>query len=332
MVRKNILDDTNMSIGEFGLILAEQVKAILGENYEADYKEILKNNGITYHALLIREKSRCVAPTIYFDSFFDAYKNGVPMKEIAGKMVEIYNRYMPAEDQNMDFFEDFSKVAGSLFFKVVNLKKNKRKLKDVPYRKLMDLAMVPLCRVKSRELGEGVITIENSHLATWEITEDELWENIGENAALTAPPKISGLMEVIEKATGIFAGTDYGDENDEEFGEEIDAGFGAETGRDELCGIYVVTNEAGTLGASAAFYPGLLKSLSEDFESDLFIIPSSIHEVLVIPDPNLQMDVSSLKEMIHEVNATTVAEEEVLSDNLYRYDFESDRLFVVKDA
>ncbi len=324
MVRKNILDDTNMSIGEFGHILSEQVKALMGENFEVDYKEVLKNNGITYHALVIREKNRCVAPTIYFDSFFDAYRNGVRMKDIAGQMVDMYNHYMPTEDQNMDFFEDFSQVAGKLFFKVVNLKKNKRKLKDVPYRKLMDLAMVPLCRVKSRELGEGVITIENSHLATWEITEDELWENIGENAAATAPPKISGLMEVIEKATGIVEET--------ELEEELEIGIGNETRGDDLCGIYVVTNEAGTLGASAAFYPGLLKSLSEDFESDLFIIPSSIHEVLVIPDPNLQMDVLSLKEMIHEVNATTVAEEEILSDNLYRYDFESDRLFVVKDA
>ncbi len=324
MVRKNILDDTNMNIGEFGRILAEQVKVLMGDNYEVEYKEVLKNNGITYHALVIREKNRYVAPTIYFDSFFDAYRNGARMKDIAGQMVDMYYHYMPVEDQNMDFFEDFSQVAGKLFFKVVNLKKNKRKLKNVPYRKLMDLAMVPLCRVKSRELGEGVITIENSHLDTWEITEDELWENIGENAAVTAPPRISGLMEVIEKATGIVAET--------EPGEETEDGIGTVTCGDDMCGIYVVSNEAGTLGASAAFYPGLLKSLSEDFESNLFIVPSSIHEVLVIPDPNLQVDVSSLKEMIHEVNVTTVAEEEVLSDNLYRYDFETDRIYVVKDA
>ncbi len=308
MGKRNIGYNTQMNIEEFGRVLAEEVKILLGSGFRADYQEVLKNNSVTYHALIIKQENRCVAPTIYFDSLYEDYRNGAPIIAIAGQMVEIFHQFMPAEDQDMGFFEDFSKVSESLFFKVVNLKKNKKKLEDVPYRKFMDMAMVPLCRVKSASLGEGVITIQKSHLEDWEITEDELWENIGENARRTAPPKISGLMDIIEKVTG------------------------EEPPMDDLCGIYVVSNEAGHFGASAAFYPGLLKGMSEDFESDLYIIPSSIHEVLVIPDPNLQMDPSNLREIIHEVNTTSVLEEDILSDNLYRYDYESDRVFMVKEA
>ncbi len=308
MGKRNIYNNTQMTIEGFGKILSEEVKILLGSDYEVDYHEVLKNNGVTFHALIIRHKNRNVAPTIYFDSFFEAYKCGGLLVDIAKEIVEIYNRYMPSEDQSMDFFEDFSKVSGSLFFKLVNLKKNKKKLEGVPYRKIMDMAMVPLCRVKSDLLGEGVITIHDNYLKQWEISEDELWENIGENAAKTAPPKISGLMDIIENATGY------------------------ETECDAFSGVCVVSNESGHLGAGAVFYPGLLKGLSEDFESDLYIIPSSIHECIVIPDPGFVMDPANLREIIHEVNTTTVSEEDVLSDNLYRYEYESDKVFMVKDA
>ena len=308
MGKRKLYNNTQMSIEGFGQLLSEEVKVLMGSDFEVDYREILKNNGVKFHALIIRHKDRAVAPTIYFDSFYEEYKCGELLMTIAGRIVETYHRFMPSEDQSMDFFEDFSKVSGKLFFKVVNLKKNKKKLEDVPYRKLLDMAMVPLCRVQSRLLGDGVITIQNSHLREWEISEDELWENIGENAAKTAPPRISGLMEIIEKATG------------------------QSTECDDFSGVYVVSNESGHLGAGAVFYPGLLKGLSEDFESDLYIVPSSIHECLVIPDPNLEMDPSNLKEIIHEVNTSTVSEEDVLSDNLYRYDYETDKVFMVKDA
>ncbi len=308
MARKINTGNEFMKIEDFGRLLAEEVRNLMGGGYDVQYQEVLKNNGVVYHALTVRKTERFVAPTIYFDELYQQYRQGAMILDIAKEMVNTYNRFMPSRDENMDFFEDFSKVCRKLFFKVVNFKKNKKKLEDVPYRRLMDMAMVPLCRVESDLLGEGVITIQKSHLKEWEISEDELWENISEYAAKTAPPKVEGLMDMLEHITGA----------------EAEAG--------DMCGIYVVSNTNGCLGASAAFYPGVLKGISEDFESDLFIVPSSIHEVLVIPDPSLEMDTASLREIIHEVNSTTVSEEEVLSDNLYRYDLETDKVFMVKEA
>jgi hypothetical protein len=297
-----------LKIEDFGKVLSRQVQVLLGEGYEVDYKEVTKNNGVKFHALLMKKQDRSVAPTVYFDSYYQEYRNGAHIIDIARQMVKTFNHFMPPKDQDMDFFEDFSQVSENLFFKVVNLKKNKKKLEDVPYRKLLDMAMVPLCRVDSKVLGEGVITILKSHLKLWEITEDELWENIGENAAATCPPKVQGIFDVIEHV------------------------MGAAPDPVEGCGIYVVSNESGSLGASAAFYPGVLKGLSEDFESDLYIIPSSVHEVLVIPESGCLMDTDGLRQMIREVNTTTVSEQDVLSDNLYRYDFASDKVYMVKGA
>lgn len=295
-----------MDLKEFSKTIEELILSSLGDGYRVSSKDIIKNNGVVYHALLISEEGRCIAPTIYIDQFYEAYKNGISLKKVVMEILNLYRNSMPTTDLDMDFFFDFSKVADKLFFKVVNYKKNKKKLENVPYRKLLDMAMVPLCRMKNEVLGEGVITIDNDHLKSWEISEDELWENIGEHAGSVAPPKVTGLVNYLEHMAG----------------QRFEMG--------PLWDIRVVTNMSGNLGASAAFYPGVLDELADDMESDLYIIPSSVHETLVIPDQELEMDVESLKDMIHEVNSTTVSEEEVLSDNLYRYDRESGKLFVVK--
>ena len=303
---KSGVGKTYMGLSEFLDTVAELLLSSLGDGFKVSTRNITKNNGVVYHAILISKEGRCIAPTIYIDGFYKGYRDGMPLKKVVMEILAIYRNSMPKTDLDMDFFFDFAKVADKLFFKVVNYEKNKKKLENVPYRKLMDMAMVPLCRMKSRVLGEGVITIERDHLKSWEITEDELWENIGEHAASVAPPKITGLVDFLENATGL----------------SLDM--------DPLCGIRVVTNTSGTLGASAAFYPGILEEIAKDMECDLYIIPSSIHETLVVPDPQLDTDAGFIRSMIHEVNTTTVAEEEVLSDNLYRYDRLSGRLYVVK--
>ncbi len=297
--------DTN--IREFTQTLTELVQSKIGKGHIVRNQEILKNNGVKYNALLISKEGRCISPTIYIDAFFEAHRQGMTMKEIVEEIVNIYTTNMPDTDVDVDFFFDFSKVSDKLFFKVVNYEKNARKLEGVPYRKIQDLAMVPLCRMSSSALGEGVITILSSHLEEWEISEDELWENIGESAAKVAPPKVSSLMDVLERITG----------------EKVDIG--------PLCGISVLTNTSDFYGASVALYPGILAEIADDRECDLYVVPSSVHETLIIPDPAMEIDIDHLRGIISEINRTTVAEEEVLSDNLYRYDRETGKLIMVKD-
>ncbi|RKM61996.1 hypothetical protein D6855_00845 [Butyrivibrio sp. CB08] len=295
------------SIREFTQTLAELVQGRIGKGHTVKDHEVVKNNGVKYNALLIGKEGRCISPTIYIDPFYKAYREGMTMKEIVEEIVKVYNSSMPESDIDVDFFFDFAKVSDKLFFKVVNYEKNRTKLEGVPYRKLMDLAMVPLCRMNSAAIGEGVITITNEHLKSWEITEEELWENIGESAGRVAPLKISSLLDVLERLSGSC----------------IDV--------PPLCGISVVTNTSDNYGASAVFYPGVLPELAKDRECDLYIVPASVHETLVIPDPQMEMDVDHLIGIIAEVNRTSVAEEEILSDSLYRYDRESGKLFVVKE-
>ncbi|WP_022764549.1 DUF5688 family protein [Butyrivibrio sp. XPD2006] len=297
-----------MEIKEFSRVMAREVSDKLGKGIDIECSEVLKNNGVVYHALTIRKEGECIAPTIYIDQLLERYNRGTLLMSLVDDVVNMYRKCAPATDTNIDFFDDFSVVSQHLFFKAVNYKKNMKKLENVPIKRVLDLALVPLALFEHPRLGSGTVMIENSYLDIWEISKDELWENVVECASKVAPPKIRGLMDFLSKVTG----------NEEEV--------------DELCGIYVISNTAGNLGAGVVFYPGLLQGLADDHECNLFIIPSSIHECIVIPDSNMCTETGSLRDIIREVNRSTVADEEVLSDNLYMYDRETDKFFIVKEG
>ena len=296
-----------MEIKEFGEISAREVKDKLGESFSINYSDVVKNNGVIYHAITIRDKESSIAPTIYIDQMFEDYNRGNLLMGIVDEVVRIYKQSEPGPTMDIDFYYDFSKVCDKLFYKVVNYERNKALLEEVPIKRVLDLALVPLCYYGNSRVGEGSITIQNSHLETWEISEEELWENVADNAVKLMPQKVTGLADFLGRLTG------------------------SDAGLQELCGINVVTNKCETLGAATIFYPGLLKEIADDYECDLYIIPSSVHECIVIPVGDDCMETDYLKKMIQEVNRTTVKRTEFLSDNLYIYDRESDRFNIVKN-
>ncbi len=300
-------EKTDMEIKEFGAILSEKMGDALGEGYSVECNDIVKNNGLVYHGLTVRKEGENIAPTIYVDNYYEEYKKGMMMQRIVNSVLSTYRRSLPGKDANVDFFMDFSKVSEKLYYRMVNYKKNKEKLRNVPIKRVLDLALVPVCYFEDKTMGCGSITINNRHLELWEITSEELWENVAESAPLVAPVKMRNLSEFIGRLIG-----------------EEDIAY-------EMCGSYVLTNKHENYGAGVILYPGVLKDIADDHECDLYIIPSSIHECIVIAQMGFMMDTDSLRSMIREVNVEAVAEEEVLSDNLYMYDREEDRLFVVKD-
>ena len=89
--------------------------------------------------------------------------------------------------------------------------------------------------------------------------------------------------------------------------------------------MYVCTNTMKLNGAGTILYTGLLQEFADRVGSDVFILPSSIHEMILIP-ANEYCDVDYLKDMVRTVNATEVAPEEILSDNVYYYNRLTDRV------
>ena len=286
--------NTNLNIDDFGVLLADGTKDTLGEDYSVEYKEVIKNNGVVYHAIVIKKNIENIAPTIYIDELFREYLKGRKIKALTESVVQFYHRCGAGREVEVDFFKDFSKVCENLSFKVINLEKNQKMLSDVPYRQVVDLAMVPICNVKNRAIGSGNIMIHKRHLEMWEISEEELWENVFEYTHKASPVKTVKLCEFVSDRTGIPF-------------------------EDYLDNVMVVTNKEMQHGASAAFYPGVLRGLAKDFDSDLVMIPSSVHETIVMPSYMAGTGEFTIAQMIREVNDKVVSDEEILSDNAYYY-------------
>ena len=90
----------------------------------------------------------------------------------------------------------------------------------------------------------------------------------------------------------------------------------------------VLTNRANFYGASVVFYPGLLKSLAKCQGSGFYLIPSSIHEMILFPEDALCSSVAEVNQMIRDINLADVREEDVLSETLYHYLPESDEIVI----
>lgn len=89
--------------------------------------------------------------------------------------------------------------------------------------------------------------------------------------------------------------------------------------------MFIITNPQTVDGAGVIFYPEVMDQIGEGFQGNFFILPSSTHETLVIPD-NGAFDYRVLEDMVQTINENEVAPEERLSDHVYHYDVK-DRVF-----
>lgn len=203
---------------------------------------------------------------------------------------------------DLSFFENFDGVEGKLSFKLIGIKDNLEYLEDIPYRKFEDLAMVPICMVRNAEIGEGHITIKDSHLDLWGITCDRLWENLIENAAKISRIKMVSMSD--------FLGEEY--INDSEV----------------LQNIIIVSNKEQNYGAGAILYPGVLEKISDKYGKNLYVLPASVHEVLVLPERGDENEAETLESIVRQVNAGVLSREEFLSDKIYYYEKSAGNLAV----
>lgn len=195
---------------------------------------------------------------------------------------------------DLSFFRNFDSVEDKLSFKLVGLKDNKEYLEDIPYRRFEDLAMVPICMVRNSEIGVGHITIRNSHLDLWGITYDRLWKNLMENSTKTAEVKIKTMPD--------FLGEDYINDFD------------------VLQNIIIVSNKEQNYGAGAVLYPGVLEKISDKYGKNLYVLPASVHEVLVLPEQGVEDEAEMLEAIVRQVNAGVLNKEDFLSDKIYYYE------------
>ncbi len=294
-----------MEIKEFTEKLKNALDIKLGEEYQIQSVQVPKNNSVLLQGLSIQKLEQNVAPTIYINGFLDAYNDGVPLASIVDRMLEIIQKDSPTGEIDMSFFQRFEEVQDRICFRIICAEKNKELLKRIPHKLFLDLAICFFYAYQGDELGNGSILIHNTHVDMWRTSTEALWKLAQKNTERIFPWENKSMECVIRELM-----LKKHDINEEDLEEDL---------FDKTIPMYVFSNKERLYGASCVLYSEVLNQLAQELDANLFILPSSIHEVILLPDAH-QDSPEQLKNMIKEINETQVEPEDVLSDNLYYYD------------
>lgn len=262
---------------------------------EVTLKHVTKNNGVELDGLVIKEEGNNIAPNIYLEGYYADYlKHGDEERALAD-IAKAYKNVRIPESIDADKLTDRDYVLDNAYLTVVNYEKNYKELKDVPHKRVNDLALTVRCMVEQHNEGISSYRINNANLAMLDITPAQLFERAQENTLELFPPTLRSTIDVIEELSGA------------PLPEEMH----------EMPEIYVLSNTYSTNGATYMAYPDIIKEkLQEVGVTNAYILPSSVHEVIIIPDDGCG-DKDVYNDMVKTINRTELDAKDILSDNVY---------------
>lgn len=196
---------------------------------------------------------------------------------------------------------DFESIRGKIAARLVNRERNPEMLREMPGREFLDLAVVYHLLLVSDGSGQAVMQIRNEHMKIWNVTEEELYACACANMRDLCPAVLESMDEFMECLLGT--------------GEDGKALY---SGDESVSPLYILTNRSGVYGASVVLDPDTLRRAADRLGGDLLILPSSIHEVLLLrlgDCENLQW----LRRVVYMINRKELREEDILSDSVYCY-------------
>ena len=187
----------------------------------------------------------------------------------------------------------------SLFVKLINTERNESLVEQSISKEFLDLSAVVRVVLKMDKEGMASMALSKGDAEILGMTEEEIYAAALANTLRLFPPKLMNLGRYVEMSIGA----------------ELPLG------EDEVT-TYILTNQKEVDGAIYFMSPEVVGAIAEALEDDLYILPSSVNEVLLVRASELEDGVDKLKEMVRDANETVVAEKDILSYNVYHYDKE----------
>ena len=285
-----------MNNEEFKKEFVEALKENLSERgNDVDVKvSTVEKMNQSYEAITITPEGSNIGMNMNLEVFVEAYESGVPFNEIVEQVtnkVEAHLADMPTFD--VQALTDYEQMKDKLAMEVVATDRNADLLAKVPHQEMEDMAVVYRFVMESDENGRASILVSNDLLDKMGVTPEQLHADALENAPELRPAVIKGMSEVMMDMMGEDAHEMFG----------ID-----EFPQDEM--MYVATVPDKISGAGVIAYQEFMDQAAEKLGGDFYILPSSIHEVLLVKDDGA-VNFNDLKSMVEDVNATQVAPEEI---------------------
>lgn len=304
-----------MTYEKFMEQVKEQILSYLPEEYaNADVmiQEVTKNNDRKFQAMCIKRPADRIVPNIYLEGYYQMHQKGRDMDSILTALARTHQESIKESKKWMSFRADnYESIKDRLYVTVLNRDSNQNYLKDVVHKDIPDTDITAVVRVlceNRKEIGTASFLVKDNMLEMWGISGEALYEQALKNTESLFKPEMFNIRNILF-----------------DFDEE-------ETKSKALLPYeqYVLSNDAKMNGATVMLYPNLLQEIGEATGSNFFILPSSIHELILVKDSG-EMSAEEFQRMVMEINRTQVEPEEVLSDEVYCYDYEEQKLTMATD-
>ena len=271
------------------------------ENVTMRFQNIEKLNQ-NYESLTVIPENGVFGATLNLETAFAEYSRNGDYKNVLDKSVDVVlagiDRMPTVDLENLLNYEAMKKT---LAIDIISAERNETLLQKVPHELMEDMAAVYRFVLNNSEAGRETVLVTKDMLNNMGITEEQLMSDAKEIAPKIRPVVIQGMNEVMKEKMG-----------EEEF-EKIDL---PNKGNEIL---FLASVPDGICGAGVLAYPNFMEQAADIIGGDFFILPSSIHEVLLVPDDG-SWSARALKALVENVNETEVRPEEKLTDSVYHYD------------
>ncbi len=301
---------------EFMDYVKEHVKDFLPTEYaDADIgiETVTKNNDRELSGIIIRRPGQEIVPTIYLEYFEEEYLAGKPLRDVTEHVAKSYLKSWQTVDFDRDILFDYGKAKECLFITLCDPENNEKYLEGKPYDMVGAYAAVYRLEVARMGDGTGSISVTDEMMERWGVTHERLHKDAVTTEKRRDPARLFGMDDMMRN---VFSGEEgHNLLNDTELPVSSAA---------EIAGInmFVLTNESKMNGAAVIARDGLLDRVGELFGSDYYILPSSVHELILVPD-NGMIGFEDLSRMVRDVNDAELKTEDMLSYKVQRYDRES---------
>lgn len=279
------------TIDELKEKVLEEIRKREGE-YDVNVQKTAKQNRIVT-AVCLKPKNGNAGPAVYLEDLMEVISEGTDEKAAIKAFVDTLEHSLLKADVDLEFIHDFEKVTEKLSYYLVNKDRNAKLLADVVHADTNydDLALVPIIHVANEEIGVGVITITNKLASVWDVDDTEIIRRAKHKAPVNDPFEIMDFppMPGFEFMPMPFE---------------------------------IITTEGNMKGARVLEYPEFFSYMDKNYPDGVYIIPSSIHEVLLMRSAGMfesELEMINTLQLIETVNSEVLSEADFLSDKLYTY-------------
>ena len=270
-----------------------------GEKFSVDLNAVQKMNQ-NYEAVTVKPEDAIIGVNLNMTEIYERYDRGMSYDTLVREVAEKADRALhDRPDFNLEALQDYDQMKEKLSMEVVSAERNADLLEKVPHKNMEDMAVVYRFVLDSDSDGRGSILVTNQLMDNYGITAEQLHADALQYAPVMRPAVIQTMAETLLEMMGPEAKDMIPVLPDDP--------------------LFVATVPDKIQGAGVLAYQDFMEQAAERVGGDFFILPSSIHEILLVRDDGT-FDINHLEDMVKQVNETEVAPEDLLTDSVYHYD------------